>query len=215
LRKSVAFRLFRVPSIHPRLWISLKAIDLHRILRFGMVLASLLQCPGCARTAARLPPTPDIGSADYHLGPGDQVRIIIFGEEQMTGEFRVNASGDVALPLVGNVHAAGLTPHQLERATAEALQNSRLLKKASVSAEVIHYRPIFMLGEVSRPGQYPYQPGMTVVTAIAVAGGFTYRAVDDIFSIVRTTSGSALEGRAERQTLVQPGDVITVYERHF
>ena len=77
------------------------------------------------------------------------------------------------------------------------------------------YRPIFVLGEVSKPGQYPYQPGMTVVTAVAVAGGFTYRAVKDYASVVRTLDGVAVEGKAVRQGFVQPGDVITVFERRF
>ncbi len=81
--------------------------------------------------------------------------------------------------------------------------------------EVIAYRPVFVLGEVNRPGQYPYQPGMTVVTAAAVAGGFTYRAVEDTASIVRTVNGKSVEGRAGRETLVRPGDVITIYERTF
>ena len=80
---------------------------------------------------------------------------------------------------------------------------------------MVAYRPIFVLGEVSKPGQYPYQPGMTVLTAVAIAGGFTYRAIEDSFSVVRTVGGKAVEGQGLRQTFVQPGDVITVYERHF
>jgi len=179
------------------------------------VVTGVLQVQGCARPAAGLPPIADPVAGEYHLGPGDQVRIITFGEEQLTGEFRVDASGDIALPLVGNVHAAGLTPSQLEAATKDVLIRSRLYKNPSVSAEVVNYRPVFILGEVTRPGQYPYQPGMTVVTAVAVGGGFTYRAVDDVFSIVRTGDGKTTEGRAGRETPVQPGDVITVYERRF
>ena len=84
-----------------------------------------------------------------------------------------------------------------------------------MSAEVAVYRPIFVLGEVSKPGQYPYQPGMTVVTAAAVAGGFTYRAIQSYASVVRTQDGVAIEGKATRQTYIQPGDVITVFERKF
>ena len=104
---------------------------------------------------------------------------------------------------------------------AGALIGADILRNPSVSVEVIAYRPIFVLGEVNKPGQYPYQPGMTVVTAAAVAGGFTYRAVQSYASIVRTMpadkSGpmTAIEGTAERQTLVQPGDVITIFERRF
>ena len=119
------------------------------------VVTGILQVQGCARPAAGLPPIEDPVVGEYHLGPGDQVRIITFGEEQLTGEFRVDASGDIALPLVGNVHAAGTTPSQLEAATKEVLIRSRLYKNPSVSVEVVNYRPVFILGEVTRPGQVP------------------------------------------------------------
>ena len=143
------------------------------------------------------------------------VRLITFGEDSLTGEFRVSDSGTIALPLIGAVHAAGLSPDALAARVSEALVKANLLRAPSVSAEVIAYRPIFVLGEVSKPGQYPYQPGMTVVTAAAVAGGFTYRAIDDYASVVRTQDGVAIEGKATRQSFVQPGDVITVFERKF
>jgi polysaccharide export outer membrane protein len=92
---------------------------------------------------------------------------------------------------------------------------AQLIRDPSVSVEVSAYRPIFVLGEVNKPGEYPYQPGMTVVSAVAVAGGFTYRAVEDRASIVRSSEGKAVEWRAERQTYVRPGDVITIYERRY
>jgi polysaccharide biosynthesis/export protein len=121
----------------------------------------------------------------------------------------------IALPLVGGIRASGLSPDALAVKVGETLVRGNLLRSPSVSAEVIAYRPIFVLGEVSKPGQFPYQPGMTVVTAVAVAGGFTYRAVDDYASVVRTQDGVAIEGKAVRQSFVQPGDVITVFERRF
>jgi polysaccharide biosynthesis/export protein len=186
------------------------------LLRVALLWLSLLPAlAACGTAADGLSPIPEPGSTDYLLGPTDQVRIITFGGEQLTGEFRVNPSGEIALPLLGNVRAAGLTSKQLEAAIVAALKRSQLYKDPSVSVEVIAYRPIFILGEVAKPGQYAYQPGMTVVTAVAVAGGFTYRAVEDVASIVRTLHGSAIEGRATRQTYVEPGDVITIYERHF
>ena len=141
----------------------------------------------------------------YSLGAGDQVRIIIFGEDNLTGEFRVNDSGNIALPLVGSVHAAGLTSGGLETAVGAALRRANLVRNPSVAVEVIAYRPIYVLGEVNKPGQYPYQPGMTVVTAVAVAGGFTYRAVEGYASVVRTADGKAVEGRASRQILCPAG----------
>lgn len=188
-----------------------------RIALIGIATAPIAGLAGCSGPGTGLPPVPDVDTSIYTLGPGDQIRIITFGEQQLTGEFRVDAAGEIALPLVGGVHAGGLTPKQLEGSVAQALTRSKLYRNPSVSVEVIAYRPIFILGEVVRPGQYPYQPAMTVVTAAAVAGGFTYRAVTNRFSIVRTSTQqtTTAEGRAGRETFVQPGDVITVFERVF
>jgi polysaccharide export outer membrane protein len=113
------------------------------------------------------------------------------------------------------VHASGLTPDDLAVHVSRALVKGNLYTAPSVSAEITAYRPIFVLGEVSKPGQYPYQPGMTVVTAAAVAGGFTYRAIVDYASVVRTEDNIAIEGKAARQSFIQPGDVITIFERKF
>ncbi len=162
-----------------------------------------------------LPELPAAPPSAYRLGAGDVVRLITFGEDSLTGEFRVSDSGTIALPLVGAIPTAGLSPDQLGTRVGQALVRANLLKAPSVSVEVLTYRPIFVLGEVSKPGQYPYQPGMTVVTAAAVAGGFTYRAIDDYAGVVRTRDGVATEGKAYRQSFVQPGDVITIYERRF
>jgi len=162
-----------------------------------------------------LPDLPSAAPGAYRLGAGDVVRLITFGEDSLTGEFRVSDSGMIALPLVGGVRAEGLSPDALAVRVGKALVQANLLRSPSVSAEIIAYRPIFVLGEVSKPGQYPYQPGMTVVTAAAVAGGFTYRAIQDYASVVRTQDGVAIEGKASRQSFIQPGDVITVFEPRF
>src|ERR1700709_2344759 len=138
-----------------------------------------------------LPDLPSVGPGAYRLGPGDLIRVITFGEELLTGEIPVSDGGMIALPLIGAVPAVGLSPDVLAAHVGEALVKANLLRAPSVSAEVIAYRPIFVLGEVSKPGQYPYQPGMTVVTAAAVAGGFTYRAIPDYASGVRATEGVA------------------------
>jgi len=182
-----------------------------RPLRLWLVL--LLLSSSCAPGHGLKPVPP--GSAAYRLGPGDTVRLITYGEDALSGEFRVSAAGTIAVPLLGGVRAAGLTPTELGQSVAEALKQDKLLQNPSVAAEVTAYRPIFVLGEVNKPGEYPYQPGMTVVTAAAVAGGFTYRAVEGYVSVVRTVDGKAVEGKATRQTYLQPGDVVTVYERWF
>lgn len=184
------------------------------LLAIGL-LVSACSLAGCGPPGADLPPIATADTASYHLGPGDQVRIITFSDEQLTGEFRVNDAGNIALPLLGAVKAEGMTTTQLADEVSRALRQRNLYKDPSVSVEVIGYRPFFILGEVNRPGQYPYQPGMSVVTAVAVAGGFTYRAVEDRASIVRSVNGKATEGAAGRSTAVRPGDVITIYERTF
>ena len=173
---------------------------------------------GCAVPADKLPPLLPATTV-YRLGTGDQVRITTFGEPGLTGDFRVDDSGKVALPLAGGLRAAGLTTAELAFGVSDLLQKSGLYKDAKVSVEVTQYRPVFVLGEVAKPGQYAYQPGMTVLTSVAIAGGFTYRAVQDRFSVVRQTGGTGIEavseGRAARDTLLSPSDVITVHERIF
>ena len=183
-------------------------------MRRLVCLVVCLLVPACA-PGRGLPDLPPLTSSVYRLGPGDVVRLITFGEDALTGEFRVSDSGTIALPLVGTVTALGLSPDALATRVGQALVRANLLRAPSVSAEILAYRPIFVLGEVSKPGQYPYQPGMTVVTAAAVAGGFTYRAFNDYASVVRTRDGEAIEGKASRQSFVQPGDVVTIFERKF
>ena len=175
----------------------------------------LLGIAACARPGSELPILPAPADHAYRLGAGDQLRVITFGEEKLTDDFRVNDSGTLSLPLVGSLQATGLTTGELENSLRTALAKAKLLNDPSVAIEVIAYRPIFILGEVSHPGQFPYQPGMTVVTAVAVAGGFTYRAVDDYVAVVRSLDGKPVEGRASRQSLLLPGDVVTVFERRF
>jgi polysaccharide export outer membrane protein len=162
-----------------------------------------------------LQPLPDYQPGAYRLGAGDLLRVLTFGEDQLTGEFRVNDQGSLGLPLVGSVPATGKTAQQLEADISAALTRGDYLKNPHVTVEVIAYRPIFVLGEVSKPGQFPYQPGMTFLTAVAVAGGFTYRAVQDYGEVVRATRGVATTGRVTSNTFLAPGDVVRVLERYF
>ena len=183
---------------------------MRRFVCLLLCLAAAACTPG--RDLPDLPPDPP---GAYRLGTSDVVRLITVGDDTLTGEFRVNDGGEIALPLLGAVPAAGLTANGLARRITDALVKGNLYTTPSVSVEITTYRPIFVLGEVAKPGQYPYQPGMTVVTAAAVAGGFTYRAIHDYASVIRTRDGVAIEGRATRQSFVQPGDVITIFERRF
>jgi polysaccharide export outer membrane protein len=177
-------------------------------------IGALLAVTACA-PGANLPPIANYQNQSYRLGGGDQVRIITFGEDQLTGDFRVDDRGNIALPLLGAVKAGGLTPEQLSASISAELRRRKLLQDPSVAAEVVAYRPVFVLGEVAKPGQYSFQPGMTMLTTVAVAGGFTYRGVQDYASVVRTTGDKAAEGKITPLSFIAPGDVVNVYERHF
>jgi polysaccharide export outer membrane protein len=177
------------------------------------IIASLLLV--ACTLGGDLPPLPEMPPHPYVLGPGDVVRLATFGDQQLTSEFRVGDSGTIDLPLLGGVQAAGVTVAELQKNIVDLMVTKHLFQNPSIAAEVVSYRPIFILGEVAKPGQYPYQPGMTVLTAVAVAGGFTYRAVQNYAGIVRVVEGTSIEGKGLRRTLVEPGDVITVFERRF
>lgn len=185
----------------------------HRTTILACCLAALLLA-ACTRVKD-LPPLPAPGDAAYRLGVSDQVRLLTYGEDSLSEIFRVNDAGNIALPLLGPIRASGLTTDELGRAIIAELGRRSLIRDASVSVEVVEYRPVFVLGEVNRPGQYPYQPGMTVLSVAAVAGGFTYRAVQDQAAVMRLVNGTPVEGRASPLTVLRPGDVVTIYERLF
>ncbi|MGI4802052.1 MAG: polysaccharide biosynthesis/export family protein [Janthinobacterium lividum] len=185
------------------------------VRRRGALLGGVaLLIAGCT-AGHNLPPLPDYQAGAYRLGVGDLLRVLTFGEEQLTGEFRVDDQGQIAMPLIGSVPATGRSAKQLESDISRALVKGDFLKNPHITVEIIAYRPIFVLGEVAKPGQYPYQPGMTFLTAVAVAGGFTYRAVQEYGEVVRTNKGTAINGRVTSNTFLAPGDVVQVVERYF
>lgn len=152
------------------------------------------------------------GQGGYILGSGDRVRIVVFGEEDLSGEFELDGQGMFSMPLVGAVTALDRTPRQLERLIADLLRDGYLVKP-QVNVEVLSYRPFYILGEVNEPGDYPYRAGMTILNAAALAGGFTYRADEDDIEVTRDGVGRAKVMPPE--TVVKPGDIIRVHERFF
>ncbi|MFO6448758.1 polysaccharide biosynthesis/export family protein [Erythrobacter sp. NE805] len=162
--------------------------------------------------AARLPPT----AAPYTLGPGDKLRITVFGEETLTGEYGVTGAGDVSFPLVGNIPVAGRTVEDLQTELTAKL-GAGYLEDPRVSAEIINYRPYYILGEVTRPGQYDFAVGLTIEQAVAAAGGFTYRANAKRVFLKRATETRErlIDLRETPSFPVRPGDTIRVGERFF
>ncbi len=132
----------------------------------------------------------------------------------LTGEFQVSSAGKISMPLVGDLQAASLTVSEFQRAVEEALKGGYLLEPR-VSAEVLTYRPFFVLGEVSSPGTYPYTAGLTVLNAVATAGGFTYRANTGRVYIRRANASAEEVFRLTSETRVAPGDTIRIGERLF
>lgn len=189
-------------------WGAKMMVKLITMLFLGLAVAA------CAGPGRSLPPIADAPTGPYRLDSGDQVRVIVFGQEELSGEYTVNDSGTISVPLIGTVDARGRTTAELEQEVAGLLA-AGLLVNPSVSVEVQAFRPFFILGEVNDPGQYPYVAGMSVLTAVAIGGGFTFRAEEETMTITRTTGDGVAEGRAARDTLVQPGDVVYVYERFF
>jgi polysaccharide export outer membrane protein len=150
----------------------------------------------------------------YQLGSGDKVRITVFGEPDLTGEFEINSDGVLSFPLVGEVPAKGLSPRQLGDKLVTLLKDGFLVNP-KINVEVINYRPFFILGEVTKPGGYPFVTSMTVVTAVALAGGYTPRANKSRMTITRTVDQQRQDIDATESTPVLPEDIITVHERFF
>ncbi|MGV6800882.1 MAG: polysaccharide biosynthesis/export family protein [bacterium] len=151
---------------------------------------------------------------EYRLGAGDKLRVIVFNEADLSGEFVVDGTGHVSLPLIGEVLAADLTVREFQRSVEAALAEG-FLNNPQVSAEVLNYRPFYILGEVNKPGTYPYSDGLTVLNAVATSEGFTYRANQKIVFIRRAGEEKEQKYRLESTTLVQPGDTIRIGERLF
>ena len=151
------------------------------------------------------------GSEAYALDTGDRLQLTVFRHENLSGEFTLDATGSVALPLVGDIAARGRTARELESAIENRLRQDGYLIDPDVSIEVLSHRPFYVLGEVAQPGRYEYVPWMTVVNAVALAGGYSYRADRDDVMIAH--GDCAREANAV--TAVLPGHIVRVPERFF
>ena len=151
---------------------------------------------------------------DYTLGSGDQLRVTVFGHKDLSGDFFVNGTGMISMPLIGEVKAGGVSARQLERKIVGKLKPD-YLKNPQISVQVLNYRPFYIIGEVKNPGSYPFVSGMKVVNAIALGGGYTYRARENQLLIIRSKDPSRKKNAADHNTAVLPGDVIEVPERFF
>ena len=190
---------------------------LRRVLVCSALLAVALLVSGCGAgsiseaeqqslaAAATAPPT---------LQPGDKINVLVFGEQNLSGQYDIDQSGQISLPLSGTIKAQGLTQRELEQALAQKFR-SEYLRNPKVTVTVMTLAPYYMMGEIKNPGQFAYKSGLNVLTAMAIAGGPTYRASRNTVEIQRRGETTKREYPVSASVPVLPGDVINVPERYF
>jgi len=156
----------------------------------------------------------DTKAVEYYLGPGDKLNVIVFGHEDLSGEFEIDVAGSISLPLLGQIEAADRTIGQLQ-SQIEARLDQKYIVDPRVSIEVRNFRPFFILGQVNKPGSYPYQSGIDIRQAVAIGGGFTRRAKTGAVVLIRRTSEGKIRYSATLDVPVLPGDTIEVERRLF
>jgi polysaccharide export outer membrane protein len=183
-----------------------------RLPAFSPLLISLILLAGCANA----PFVPNAVHAElvspYQLDSGDQLRVIVFGQDDLSNTYVVDQSGTISMPLIGAIPARGRTTAEIEATVGQRLRNG-FLRSPDISVEVDRYRPFFAMGEVGTPGQYAFVPGMTVQQAIAIAGGFTPRAAKLTVQVTRSYGGQVESAQLRLSDPLMPGDTITVQER--
>ncbi|HTH27379.1 MAG TPA: polysaccharide biosynthesis/export family protein [Sphingobium sp.] len=169
----------------------------------------------CAGGGLDLPLLASAGPATYHLGANDEIRVWVFGFDAINNSYMVGDGGVVSLPFVGSVSVAGRSTTDLEQSIAAHLIERDLARHPQVSVQITKYRPFYISGEVQKPGQYPYVPGLTMEQAVSMAGGYTFRARQDDAMVTRKEGGRTIRGRARAETALRPDDSIVVPEAWF
>lgn len=192
----------------------------------GLLVALAIPAANAQQAAPNQPtqaqpqqPSPSVAPAaaadgGYRLGSGDKIHIGVFGQPDLNGDFVVDGGGSVQLPLIGSVRAAGLTVAEFQKQVTSKFADGYLVNP-NVEVDVVSYRPFYIIGEVRAPGQYPYVNGMSILNAVALAGGFTDRADKSEVYIRRNGSSKETEYPADETTKVNPGDIVRISERFF
>lgn len=188
---------------------------MRRTSTFSAFAALAVLLSSCASGGGAVAPLPSLASQEYRLGAGDKIRLNVYGLDALNAEYVVGDSGSLSLPMIQSVPVSGLTPSEVEKAIATRLVQQQIMREPVVNVQPIAMRPFFILGEVNKPGEYPYRPGTTVQSAVAMAGGFTYRAAKGKVKITRSVNGVDVTGEATQSSPVIPGDRIQVSEKWF
>ena len=176
-----------------------------------VALVALFALFGCSPGSdlPMLTANPDVSS--YHLGPGDKLEIKVLGADELNGQYSVQDDGTIRMLMIGEVRVAGFTPQQVQTEIESKLKAGRYITQPHASVAVASYRPFYILGEVASPGGYSYVSGMKVLSAVAAAHGYTYRANQNYVIVTRNGEDS----RADVMSAIQPDDIIRVPERYF
>jgi polysaccharide export outer membrane protein len=175
---------------------------------------SYAMAPAPTAVAYAAAPMPVRSDAAYRLDAGDRLRVVVYGQEGLTNTYAIDAGGSITMPLIGPVPARGRTPAGLASEISGRLRRG-YIREPSVAVEIEAYRPFFILGEVAAPGQYPYVPNMSVESAVAIAGGFSPRALRDRVTLTRTDGSGSSRDVVPLGTALGPGDTVLVGERWF
>lgn len=154
-----------------------------------------------------------LAQSGYRLGTGDKLRVTVFGEEEASGEYEIDGTGSISVRLLGRMQVKGLTVSEVEQSLIEQYRSRGFFRNPRISIELTNLRPFFILGEVEKRGSYPYVNGLTVAQAVAIAGGYTYRASRSRITIQRLGTGK--EESVSEEAPVLPGDIVRVPERFF
>jgi protein involved in polysaccharide export with SLBB domain len=212
-----------LPYEKASLWLKrLNFMGMMRALFCSVLIAVALQVSGCSSsTADRGPATPaDLqavaaaATAVPRFQGGEKIRITVYGEPTLSGDYDIDPNGVVSLPLAGTVQAVGLTQPELEQALAKKFK-SEYLRNPKVTVTILQFRPIYIVGEISKPGEFPFKPGLNILTAMALAGGGTYRANRNYVLIQHIGETDMKEYPQSAETMILPGDLIRVPERYF
>ncbi|MEL7197049.1 MAG: polysaccharide biosynthesis/export family protein [Pseudomonadota bacterium] len=169
----------------------------------------------CSGGAGNLPPLQSAGETQLRVGPGDKVRIAVQDLDAVNGDYTIDETGAISLPLIQQVQISGMTYVEATAALRNALIAKDVLKNPNVTVQPLELRPISILGEVRNPGEIEYRQGMTVFEAVSQAGGYTYRANTKEVEVLRTQGGSVVSSKATENDVLRPGDRIRVFERWF
>ena len=191
-----------------------------RYLKLAIILLTGLQVAGCytdygpVEIEAR-PASLSGAAVASHLRAGDRIKITVYGEEGLTGEYDINPGGYVSMPLIGAIRAAGRTQAEFGRDVASKYRSGGFLQDPKVTVAVVQFRPFYVLGEAANPGEYPFRSGLSVHAAVAMAGGFTYRASRSVILIRHIGEEVWKEYPLTEPVIIAPGDLIRIPERYF